>query len=97
MAIPTDPTTTTSTFVVAEDNPAADLLKFGKIETKSNSIIANKIGVRKSTYPTKLLFREGKIIDIIDPCKTGIERNPGPWLADNQLRDLDNEFWLVVY
>ena len=23
--------------------------------------------------------------------------NTGPWLADNQSRDLNNEFWLVVY
>ena len=23
--------------------------------------------------------------------------NTNPWLADNQSRDLNNEFWLVVY
>ena len=24
-------------------------------------------------------------------------RNTGPWLAENQSRDLDNELWLAVY
>ena len=27
----------------------------------------------------------------------GGEGNTAPWLADNQSRDLNNEFWLVVY
>ena len=28
------------------------------------------------------------------PTESG---NTGPWLADNQSRDLNNEFWLAVY
>ena len=27
----------------------------------------------------------------------GESRKTGPWLADNQSRDLDYNFWLVVY
>ena len=29
-----------------------------------------------------------------EPTESG---NTDPWLADNQSRDLNNEFWLVVY
>ena len=47
--------------------------------------------------PLTAVFREweGEIewVREQEPTQSG---NTGPWLANNQSRDLDNDFWLVV-
>ena len=51
--------------------------------------------IKNYTLTCNDVMEEGTQTNIQQPTESG--NNPGPWLADNQSPDLNNEFWLVVY
>ena len=70
MMIPMDPTHAACTFTVAEKlKHIISQLKFGKIETKKNPVISEEIGIKASPHASKVLFKDGKVIDIINAGK----------------------------
>lgn len=66
MIIPIDPFQEASTFTIAERLKPLTQLRFGKLAVKENPVICEQIGIKPQPYPTKVLFKNGKIVDIID-------------------------------
>ena len=66
MVIPMDPTHAKSTFMVAEKLLHLTMLKFGKIEAKANPIISEKLKIIPTAHATKVLFKNGKVMDTVD-------------------------------
>ena len=65
MVIPIDPTQAESTFIVAERLKHLTQLSFGKMETKTNSVISEELGIKPNPHATKVLFQDGKVVEII--------------------------------
>ena len=75
MTIPIDPTQAKCTFMVAEKLKHLSQLRFGKIEAKSNPVISKELEIEANPRATKVLFKNGKVVDTIrqseyEPART---------------------------
>lgn len=72
MAIPNDPTTSLSSYIVAKrmaEDEATSNIKFVKMEVKLNPVTSEKYGIKQYSYPSKVLLSEGSEPQVISPMQ----------------------------